>query len=65
MKQLFGTLGNVAAIFGILLCLVAGIWRVLGNYYMMGFQIVTLFSVGVSFLVVAILFKVEAILRQD
>ena len=59
------TLGNVAAGFGLLVCLLAGLWRIMGNYYMMGFQIITLFSVGISFVVVAILFKVETLIRQQ
>lgn len=65
MKEMVNTLGNVAAGFGLLVCLLAGLWRIMGNYYMMGFQIITLFSVGVSFVVVAILFKVETLIRQQ
>lgn len=65
MKDMLNVLGNAAAVFGLVICIVAGVWRVTGNYYLMGFQAVTIFSVGLSFLIVAILFKVETLLRQS
>jgi len=47
-----------------LLCLTGGLWRVMGNFYFMGFQLISLFSVGISFLLLAILFKVETLIRR-
>jgi len=65
MKEFLNGLGSAAAVFGMLVCLIAGVSRVMGSYYLMGFQANTLFSVGISFLVLAILLKVETLIQRS
>ena len=57
-------LGNAAAIIGILLCLVAGLARLTGLYYLAGFETMTLLNTGVAIMVFAILLKAELIYRK-
>lgn len=57
-------LGNLAAIVGILLCLVAGLARLGGMFYLAGFESMTLLNAGVAIMVAAILLKVELLVRQ-
>lgn len=59
MKELIKNIGNIAAILGILVCLVSGGARVAGQFYVVGFEAMTLFNVGVAFMVAAILAKVH------
>jgi len=57
-------LGNAAAIVGILLCLVAGLARLGGMFYLAGFEAMTLLTAGVALMVAAILMKVELLVRK-
>jgi len=59
MKDLLKTGGNIIAIMGVLICLVSGGARAAGQYYVMGFEAMTLFNVGVALMVAAILAKVH------
>jgi len=51
--------GNIAAIVGILVCLAAGASRLIGAYYLMGFQTITLFTGGIALMVMACLAKLH------
>ncbi len=57
MLEKFGPIANMATIFGILLCGAAGITRITGSYYLMGFETMTLFLAGMGILLVACLAK--------
>lgn len=59
MLILLRTISNYAAILGILLCLVAGITRVLGDYYLFDYSVVTIFDAGVALMVLACLIKLH------
>ena len=48
-------LGHVAAVLGVLICLVAGASRLLGNYHFLGFESITLFIGGIALMVMACL----------
>ena len=57
MNKILNNLGCLAAIIGLLVCLVAGIVRILGNYHFIGMEVSTLLDVGVAMMVAACAFK--------
>ncbi len=59
MKHLLETGGNGAALLGVLVCLVAGGARVAGGYYLMGFELMTLFIGGMGLMLGACLAKLH------
>lgn len=65
MNTLMAIIGTVAGIIGILVCLVAGLARLGGFYYLAGFESVTLLNTGVALMVLAILTRVELIYRKS
>ncbi len=46
---------------GALICLAAGIGRLVGMYYIMGFQSVTMFIGGIAFMVLAVYLKLHVV----
>lgn len=48
MKDLLNTAGRWVGAIGLVLCMLAVTWRLLGNYYLGGFEVVTLFEGGTS-----------------
>ena len=65
MGKTFEGLSNAAAIVGIVLGLLAGGFRVMGNYYLAGFEAMTVFNVGVGLMVFSALVKLELLLRRS
>ena len=61
MAKLIDIAGNVAALLGILICLVSGISRLLGNWETAGYSTMTLFTLGIGLMVFACLAKLHAI----
>lgn len=59
MDKLIETVGNVVAVLGILVCLAAGAARLGENWYVVGFQAMVLFNVGVGLMVTACLAKLH------
>ncbi len=57
MDKLVGLIGNVAALLGIIICLIAGIARMTGNYHVLGYESITLFTGGIALMVAACLAK--------
>lgn len=57
MNKLLDLAGNIAAALGILICLVAGINRLTGSYYILGHEVITLFIGGIALMVMACLAK--------
>ncbi len=51
--------GRLSGIAGALLCLVAGLTRIAGMYYLAGFQTTTLFTAGIGFMVFACMVRLE------
>lgn len=61
MDRLINSVGNIAAVAGIALCATAGIVRLFGYYYFLGYEGMTLFMAGVGLMVLACLAKLERI----
>ncbi len=57
MNKMLGTIGLVVGAAGLLLSLFAGLGRISGSYYLMGFQSMTLLNVGVSMMVASCMVK--------
>jgi type IV secretory pathway VirB2 component (pilin) len=59
MNKLLDFTGNIAAVLGILICLVAGVTRLTGSYYVLGHDVITLFIGGIALMVMACLAKLQ------
>jgi len=59
MNRLIEIAGNLAAVVGILVCLLAGASRVLGSWYVGGIELLPLFTVGVALMVMGCLAKLH------
>jgi len=57
--ELFMISGNTAAVLGVLVCLVAGVFRLAGNFYVFGFEAQTLFIGGIALMGMACLAKLH------
>ncbi len=57
--------GSVTGMIGVLVCAVAGLARVAGSFYVLGFQSTTLFNVGVGLMVFACLIKLEELAARS
>jgi hypothetical protein len=57
MNKYLGILGNLSALAGILACVVAGVARLLGKFYVGGLEAMVMFTVGVGLMVFACLVK--------
>lgn len=64
MNRLLDLAGNVAAMLGILVCVLAGVARLTGSYYVFGYEAVTLFIAGMALMVMACLAKLHNLTRQ-
>ncbi|MGB5101921.1 MAG: hypothetical protein WBO04_01200 [Steroidobacteraceae bacterium] len=53
MGNLLVQIGRIAGFAGIVLCIVAVVWRVLGNYGLMGFSVGALLQAGMAGVLVA------------
>ena len=61
MNKYIELIGNIAAIIGVLVCLVAGLIRLSGNYFIFGFETQTLFLVSIAIMVFACLAKLHVL----
>ncbi len=61
MKPVLTLLGNAAGVLGVLVCLIAGLARIAGHFYLAGFEAMTLFNGGIALMVAGVLFKVHAL----
>lgn len=61
MTKLLNIAGNVAGIIGMALCLFAGVARLAGMYDIVGFELITLFIVGIAAMAIGILAKTHAL----
>ena len=61
MNKVLDIVGNVAAVVGILACLVAGGGRLAGSFYLFGFEAATLFLGGIAIMVAACLAKLQSL----
>jgi hypothetical protein len=56
--------GSISGFIGMAVCAVAGLARVAGLFYVLGFQSTTLFNVGVGLMVFGCLIKLEELAAQ-
>lgn len=61
MDKVMNISGNFTAIVGVLICLIAGMARLAGQYHLGGFETVSLFIGGTSIMVMACLLKLQQI----
>jgi hypothetical protein len=59
MERLLAWVGNLAAAAGVLVCLITGVVRLGGAYRIVGFELETLFMVGIGLMVMGILAKLQ------
>ena len=59
MTKLIERAGNVSALLGILICLVSGVSRLMGNWETAGYSTMTLFTLGIGLMVFACLTKLH------
>ena len=64
MEKMINTIGTILGIFGILVCVLAALSRVVGNHYVLGFESITLFIGGISVIVAACLAKLHSVSLQ-
>jgi len=64
MQQFLNLTGSIAAVLGILLCVISGLARLFGLYHLAGYEATTIFSVGTGVMVFACLVKLEVLLAQ-
>lgn len=55
MNKFIRVIGNIAAVLGILMCIVAGGLRVTGNFYVFGVEGESFFIAGIALMVLACL----------
>ena len=65
MQNLLSSTGTILGILGALICLTAGVTRVLGAYYLLGVAATTIFIVGNALMVLACLLKLEVLLSRS
>jgi len=53
--------GSIAGVLGVLVCLVAGLARIAGYYYLADYQSTTVFNMGMGLMVFACLVRLENI----
>ena len=61
MNKLIEIVGNVVAILGILTCLAAGLARLAGSWYLVGFETMVLFNVGIGLMVMGCLARLHVL----
>ena len=59
MNNYIELVGNIAAVIGIVVCLVAGLVRLSGKYFVFGFETQTIFLVSIAIMVFACLAKLH------
>jgi type IV secretory pathway VirB2 component (pilin) len=60
-KDFLGTVANVVATIGVVICTVSGSSRLLGSYHVLGYEALTLFIGGISLMVFSTLIKLHII----
>jgi len=64
MNTIIGGSASISAIVGILLCLIAGLSRLMGYYFLAGFEALTLLNLGVALMVLSAPLKLELIYQK-
>jgi hypothetical protein len=64
MASLLSNIGSLTGFLGILICLVAGVTRLTGSYYLAGYGLQSLLLAGIGLLLVGCFLKLEALTRE-
>ena len=59
MIKYFDVVEKIIAIFGLIICILAGTFRIMGKFNFMGLELITLFIVGMGVFLTAILLKLH------
>jgi len=65
MNNLYKATAILSGGFGALLCVIAGICRILGYYHLAGYEAMTLFTAGTGLMVFACMLKLDTLLGQQ
>jgi hypothetical protein len=65
MAKLIQSLGDAAAILGVLICIAAGLGRIAHTFSLAGIDVGTLFELGIGLMVFACLAKVQKLLENQ
>lgn len=63
MEKIVDITGNLVAVVGVLICLAAGLARVIGNYYIFGYESEAFFIGGIALMVMGCLAKLHKLTR--
>ena len=55
MDKIFNISGSILAVIGVMICLISGVARLSGSYYLLGFEVMTVFVGGTGVMVMACL----------
>lgn len=61
--RILSNIATVVGVAGVIICLLAGVIRLMGDYYFIGFEILTLFNIGVAAMVFSCLLKLECVVQ--
>jgi len=61
MNEKIDLAGSLIGILGLLISAVAGVWRLSGSFYLINFETMVMFNVGVGMMVAACLAKIHAL----
>ena len=64
MGKILEILGSIVGAIGILICLVAGLTRLTGGYYLLGYETVTMFTGGLGLMVMGCLVILQSVVLQ-
>ena len=59
MYKHLALVGSILGVLGMLICLISGLARIAGFYYLADYQAITVFNMGVGLMVFACLVKLE------
>lgn len=65
MANLLKIAGNLVGGVGALVCLVAGVTRLAGNYHLFSYEAMTLFNAGVGLMVAGCLLKLQQLTQTQ
>ena len=64
MERLISLAGNLLAVIGLSMCLVAGLVRLSGDFHLFGYSAMTIFMAGTGLMMMACLAKLELLLLR-
>ena len=64
MDRIIEVVGNVAGAVGVLVCLVSGLVRITGVFYLGGVQLMPVFTAGTALMVMGCLAKLHVLTRR-